>query len=309
MGLTVTAVIPAYNREQFIGEAIRSVLGQQRPADQIVVVDDGSADDTASIAAQFRQVELVRIGHNTGTAAARNRGVEAARGDVIAWLDSDDTWLPHHLATVVPLFERHDDAVVAFGLVTLVGTREGVWRTFDVPADEPFDALRHSFRRTVAPMMASLTRRRAVNEINGFDESMSAAVDFSLFLRLAAAGPFIRTHQITAVYRWHGDQISARPLRQTHAMYRARLAMLDALREAGRSGEAKTLADDLLSLLESDLWMAWTRRDLVAVQALVSIGKNLNGAASLIAPFRRRQHIPRSAMRAWDWISRRSAPS
>ena len=309
MRLSVSAVIPAYNRERFIGDAIRSVLRQERPVDQIVVVDDGSTDGTTEIVNQFPEVELVRLTSNAGTAAARNRGVESARGDVIAWLDSDDTWLPHHVETVVPLLEQNDDAVLAFGLVQLVGTREGVWPTFDVPAGELFDGLRHSFRRTVPPMMAAMTRRRAVNDVNGFDESMRAAVDFSLCLRLAAVGPFIRTEQVTAVYRWHGDQISAQPLRQTQAMYRARRTMLSALRAAGRNSEADTLAGDLLSLLESDLWVAWTRRDIAAVRALVALGEELGGTAKLIAPFRRRQHVPRRAILAWDWMCRREANS
>ena len=158
-------------------------------------------------------------------------------------------------------------------------------------------------------MMAAVTRRRAVNDVNGFDETMRAAVDFSLCLRLAAVGPFIRTGQVTAVYRWHGDQISAQPLRQTQAKYRARRAMLSALRAAGRNSEADTLTDDLLSLLESDLWVAWTRRDIAAVRALVALGEELGGTAKLIAPFRRRQHVPRRAILAWDWMWRREANS
>src|ERR1700722_18493057 len=91
----VSAVIPAYNRGYIVGDAIASVLDQQADADmEVVLVDDGSTDSTAAVAAQFCSGLIYLWQSRAGAAAARNLAVNAARGDFIAFLDSDDVWLP-----------------------------------------------------------------------------------------------------------------------------------------------------------------------------------------------------------------------
>jgi glycosyltransferase involved in cell wall biosynthesis len=92
----ISVVIPARDREAYVGEAIESVLLQRQPSLEIVVVDDGSRDRTASIARGFPAVRCIRRDHG-GAAAARNTGVEAARGELLAFLDSDDRWAPRKL--------------------------------------------------------------------------------------------------------------------------------------------------------------------------------------------------------------------
>ncbi len=186
----ISAVIPAFNREAFVGDAIESVLRQDRPVDEIIVVDDASTDGTAEVAASFPLVQVIRLPGTRGTSGARNAAVAAARGDMLAWLDSDDVWLPDHTATVVSLLERHPTALVAFTGAEYFGQREGFWPRPDVPQEEPFDALPVAFRQTISTMSPSLTRRQAVVAINGFDESLRASVDFDLFLRLSLQGRF-----------------------------------------------------------------------------------------------------------------------
>lgn len=94
---TVTCVIPVYNGERYLGEAIESVLGQTRPVDEIVVVDDGSTDGSSTVAEGYGDpVRCVRQ-ENAGPAAASNRGIEAAGGEVIAFLDADDRWRPEKI--------------------------------------------------------------------------------------------------------------------------------------------------------------------------------------------------------------------
>jgi len=109
--MTISVVIPAYNAAEYIGRAIDSVLAQTRRPDEIIVVDDGSTDDTASIVETYgSQVRLIRQ-ENAGVSAARNTGIDAATGEWIAFLDSDDEWLKEKLQLQVELLGRNSELV------------------------------------------------------------------------------------------------------------------------------------------------------------------------------------------------------
>ena len=109
--MTISVVIPAYNAAEYIGRAIDSVLAQTRRPDEIIVVDDGSTDDTAGIVETYgSQVRLIRQ-ENAGVSAARNTGINAATGEWIAFLDSDDEWLKEKLQLQVELLGRNPDLV------------------------------------------------------------------------------------------------------------------------------------------------------------------------------------------------------
>jgi glycosyltransferase involved in cell wall biosynthesis len=282
--LSVSALIPAHNRDRYIGEAIESVLAQKRPVDQIVVIDDGSTDETARIAASFPSVQVIRLSASRGTAGARNAAIAAATSDTLAWLDSDDVWLPDHTATCVALLERHPSAIVAFANAEYFGDREGVWPRLELPEDEPFDAVRAAFSRTISTMSPSVTRRAAVTTIGGFDESLRSAVDFDLFLRLSLTGPFVATSLVTTRYRWHGDQISARPFGQLESMYQSRINVLQSLERRDRQ-TATRLRNQLLECLHADLWTAWAQKDGTALKGVIAIGQRLASNAEVAPPF------------------------
>ncbi len=107
--MTVSVVIPTYNRAATLPRAIDSVLAQTLPPDEIVVVDDGSTDNTAAVLARYGdRLRCVRQA-NAGVSAARNRGIEEATGEWIAFLDSDDEWLPHKLADQVAILRGHPE--------------------------------------------------------------------------------------------------------------------------------------------------------------------------------------------------------
>ncbi|MHB1570373.1 MAG: glycosyltransferase family 2 protein, partial [Solirubrobacteraceae bacterium] len=96
----ITAIIPTYNRAGVLGRAIDSVLAQTMAADEVVVVDDGSTDGTHALVAGLGDVVTYVYQDNSGASMARNTGVATARGDWLAFLDSDDVWLPHYLERV-----------------------------------------------------------------------------------------------------------------------------------------------------------------------------------------------------------------
>ena len=115
--LTISVIVPVHNREQYVAEAIRSVLAQTYPATEIWVIDDGSTDNSAAVIQEFG--DAVRYHHqpNSGAAAARNQGAELATGDFLSFLDSDDRWLPNKLALQLAEFEKNPDLAMAFGHV------------------------------------------------------------------------------------------------------------------------------------------------------------------------------------------------
>ena len=200
--LPVTVVIPAYNRADMLPRAIASVRAQRplRPA-EIVVVDDGSTDNTTAVAS--RQGARV-VGHeeNRGAAAARNTGVEAAGQPWIALLDSDDEWLPHHLAT---LWDHRDGRVIAGGAAVRLGELPGDVRYSGATSDGPLELrspAQIAFPENPLPASGVLVRRDAVVGAGGFDPSLRYAEDFDLWMRVLEQGAGVALPVV--VYRWNG---------------------------------------------------------------------------------------------------------
>jgi glycosyltransferase involved in cell wall biosynthesis len=199
--LPVSVVIPAHDRERLIVRALRSVHAQEpaRPA-EIIVVDDCSSDRTAAVAAEHGARV---IGHevNRGAAAARNTGIEAARSDWIALLDSDDEWLPHHLAT---LWRHRDGRVLVAGAALAIGDGGGEVRYAGAVSDEPLELTSPAqvvFPENPLPASGVLVRRDSVLAAGGFDPSLRYAEDFDLWLRVLERGRGVALP--TVVYRWN----------------------------------------------------------------------------------------------------------
>src|ERR1039457_5279759 len=112
---TASAVIPTYNRARFVGEAIDSILAQTRPVDEIIVVDDGSTDDTIERLKKYAPAIRCVSQQNRGPSAARNRGIKEAHCDFVAFLDSDDLWIPRKIELQLDFFAQHPDIEFVFG--------------------------------------------------------------------------------------------------------------------------------------------------------------------------------------------------
>lgn len=115
---SVSVVIPVYNCEKYLGEALQSVLEQSPPPREVVVIDDGSTDGSAEVAGKFQpRVKVVQLPHS-GIGSARNEGVRSAQGEFLAFLDSDDLWTPGKLASQLESFERNPSLDMVFGQMT-----------------------------------------------------------------------------------------------------------------------------------------------------------------------------------------------
>jgi glycosyltransferase involved in cell wall biosynthesis len=183
----VSVVIPAYNAERFVGEAIESVLAQTHPYVECIVVDDGSTDATTAIARSFGERVRAYRQHNQGVSAARNAGARAATGSLLAFLDADDRWSPDWLAQMLEaLTARGADATAcAYRLVDAGGAPIGTLRMAPMPTVESL----LTFQGTVAPLGSNmLIRRAAFESAGGWDERLALSQDWELLFRLLASG-------------------------------------------------------------------------------------------------------------------------
>jgi glycosyltransferase involved in cell wall biosynthesis len=268
---TVSTIIPGYNAEAYLAQAIESVLNQTRPSDEILVVDDCSTDRTAKIARGYG-VRVIRTPRNQGSAAARNLGLRSTAAEIVAWLDADDYWEPTHLEIVVGLLERFDEAAVAFSLVRHVGSKSGTWSPKHfIPAGVPTDAFWQCLSNNIVPHMSSVVRRSAVLDIGGYDVSMRRSQDFDLWLRMSQIHKFVRTSEVTANYRWHEAQTSSRFRgEQIAADHASRSRLLGRLHAEKNTQLAESVAARIRELWEESLRDAWEWGDKNSLKHLTA---------------------------------------
>jgi glycosyltransferase involved in cell wall biosynthesis len=213
---TVAVIIPLYNGAAYIAEALRSVLGQTRPPDEVIVVDDGSTDDGAEIVANFPTelpITLLRK-ENGGQSSARNFGVRHAKTALIAFLDQDDTWYPSHLQKLEEPFLQPRFPPLGWVYSNLDEVDESgavVNRRFLdlMTAEHPKTKLDSLIDRNqyVLPS-ASLILRSAFDSVGGFDESLSGFEDDDLFIRVFRAG-YQHVYIDTPLSSWRIHQMSS----------------------------------------------------------------------------------------------------
>lgn len=208
----VSVIIPCYNSENFLGAAIESALGQSWRDLEVIVVDDGSTDDSRQAAAEFGdRVRTMFLDHQ-GAAAARNSGLEAATGEFLQFLDADDLLVADAVTSRLEAFDDDVDAV--FGDLEFFDDDSGLSRRVTSHADWPgFDPLAHLIENNIYTE-APLHRRRGLFEIGGFDESLPCSQELDIHLRLYLAGAKFSYHpRVVARARVHAtpDRIENSP--------------------------------------------------------------------------------------------------
>jgi glycosyltransferase involved in cell wall biosynthesis len=222
MNSLVTVIIPVYNCAAYIAEAVDSALAQEGVATEIVVVNDGSTDNTLGILAGFGDRIRVIDQKNAGPPAARNAGLAAARGDYIAFLDADDVWIQGKLAAQVRHLDRYAD----------VGTIFTNWHVWNPEADGSFarrpdiEACRVSDEVDVVnsgwlynrllfdcEMLTTtvMLRGSMVRQLGGFDLSLFNGDDYDYWLRASRAGKITKLASVGALYRILPNSVSRKP--------------------------------------------------------------------------------------------------
>lgn len=223
----VSVIIPTCNRASFLETAIRSVLAQQLPCCELIVVDDGSVDDTAARVAHLATDAIVPIRllyqENRGASAARNLGIRAAQGALLAFLDSDDWWLPKKLAVQAAAMAANPGFQISHTreIWYRKGQRVNQKKIHDPPHGTIFTA---SLKMCVIGMSTVMARRELFTRYGFFDETLPCCEDYDLWLRVGCKEPFLlvpepltckeggRPDQLSAVHRLGMDTFRIRSL-------------------------------------------------------------------------------------------------
>jgi len=238
---SISIVITCYNHARFLGEAIESALAQTPPPAEVIVVDDGSTDDSREVAARYPSVRCMTQ-TNAGVAVARNTGWRASRGEYVVFLDGDDRLVPGALDVGARCLDAHPECAFVFGRCQRIGA-DGARLALDPWTPVHHGHYRELLRDNYIWMPATVMyRRSALDAAGGFDPASDHACDYDLYLRVTARGPVLCHGEIVAEWRLHDANVSydaSVMLRSTLRTYR-RQAMHVAtdpdLREAYEAG-------------------------------------------------------------------------
>jgi glycosyltransferase involved in cell wall biosynthesis len=204
----ISVVIATFNCAKFLGDALNSVLVQTFKDCEVLIVDDGSTDETKEIVDRYfkdGRLRYIYIDHK-GQAFAKNRGIREARGEFVAFLDADDIWIPTKLEKQVPLFSQHQIGLV-YGRRSLIN-EHGYEKPFIHPKFHRGDALESIFIENYVCFSSAMVRKSVLDEVGMFDEQLKMGIDYDLWIRLAARYKFDYVDEVLVKYRIWGGQLS-----------------------------------------------------------------------------------------------------
>ena len=201
----VSIVIPCFNHARFLPEAIESALQQSDATVDVIVVDDGSTDNSADVARRY-PVRVVSQA-NCGLSSARNAGLAASSGEFVIFLDADDRLRPAAATAGVAALQRCPEAMLAFGRCLLIDEQGAPLATNQPRVTERFyeELLRQNYIWTPAMVVF---RRRVLDVVGAFDPSVNPSADYDLYLRIARESPFAPHDTLVAEYRQHASSMS-----------------------------------------------------------------------------------------------------
>jgi glycosyltransferase involved in cell wall biosynthesis len=209
---TISVIIPAYNSADFLAEAIESILGQTQAVTEIVVVDDGSTDNSKSVCDRYPSIKYIYQA-NQGLPGARNKGIEVSHGEYLIFLDADDCLLPEAVEIGLDCLDGHSEAGFVFGRYLFRSINpDGSYSTqplFDEPpavaSYATILAAQHNIQCATA-----MIRRDAIESVGGFPIGEE---DLSLFLRIAREYPIYFHDRVVSEYRYHGGNESSKSVK------------------------------------------------------------------------------------------------
>lgn len=302
----IAVVIPCHNGARFLSRALDSALVQTRPASSIYIVDDASTDETPTIATHYAttypNVRFIRLDENVGPASARNRALDRATEQYVAFLDSDDYWLPEHLAVLGAQLDRHPEAAVAFSRVTARGG--------DPPAEpaavpgRPCNMLRTLLVDNLIPQSATLARRDRVLDVGAYRDGLRFAEDYDLWLRLSLENEFVYSGRATAVRHLHDGQATRRVRQMSKGAWEARERLWRRARRKGMAISEHVFRACCQAAYEMELALAWRARDRAVLNEAVDLADRVPGGREQVRRWRWRVRLVwpfwRFAAAIWD---------
>jgi glycosyltransferase involved in cell wall biosynthesis len=207
----VSVIIPAYNVEKYICETLDSVLGQTYSDYDVIVVDDGSTDQTASILKQYitkypKKIRLIQK-ENAGPAKARNVGIRASNGEYIAFIDADDLWLPEKLENQVGYFEKQTEQVGMVYTNAKKFDQQGIWTLPKRYRKEKVEGwiYKDLLKDNMIPNQSVMVRRSCFDEVGFFEESLDIIEDHDMWIRIAKKYEIAFLEETLSLYREHSQ--------------------------------------------------------------------------------------------------------
>ena len=220
----VSVIIPVFNGERFLREAVQSVLDQQYSPVEIIIVDDGSTDGTATIAKSLPETVRYLYQMNQGPSAARNRGIEHARGSLLAFADADDLWPADKLKLQLPFFEDPSIEIVMGRIQQVLLSRTVDGHTHTQEFAEPAFSVN---------LGSAIIRKSVFERVGAFDEGMRYSEDVDWFMRARETGARIVTiDAVTLLYRQHEENMTRGKSTSELNVLKALKRSLDRRREA-----------------------------------------------------------------------------
>ena len=183
----VSVVLPAYNGEKFIGKAVESALSQTYNDFELIVVNDGSKDGTAQVLSGFGAKIKVISQANSGIAKARNVGIEASRGQYIAFLDQDDFWLPEKLEKQMVLFEKDKEVGMTYTDTYVITDDNAKIRSFKLQKPHRGMVIEELFMNNFISTSSVIVKKECFEKAGLFDDSLSPVLDYDRWLNIAVS--------------------------------------------------------------------------------------------------------------------------
>jgi len=196
----VSIVIPAYNHGNYLDEAILSVLKQDYPNVELIVLDDGSTDNTSEVLQKYTGKFHWESQHNLGQVNSLNKGWQMSKGEILGFVSADDALLPGSVSKVVACLKANPDAVLAYCDFNLIDADSRVIRRVRTPEFSYDDMV---VKVTCPPGPGAFFRRSAFEAVGLWDNSLKIMLDYDYWLRLGLKGRFVRIPEVLAQYRVH----------------------------------------------------------------------------------------------------------
>lgn len=268
----VSIIMPCFNAAKYIENTITRLFEQTYSCFELIVVDDGSRDESLAIlnrlSGYYPAISVVTQA-NQGAGAARNVGLKLARGEFVAFLDADDGWDAEFLSVMVAELVSNPDVVLVYCGWQNLGLQDKFCRPY-IPDDfERKEKILEILAACPWPIHAALIRKAVIDQVGGFDESLTSCMDYDLWLRIAVPGLIHRVEKVLAYYFHHdGDQITKNRLKialnHWHVQQKFLRAHPDVVNKIGKERVADVTKGRLLRQAYKNFW----DRDLITAQTL-----------------------------------------